>query len=343
MRRRELLLSLGASAVAGSAIGRVPPARVMTVRGWVEASRLGVTLAHEHALASFQPDAERRRAPIPYDRDEVVAVVLPRLQRLKALGCRTFIDATAVGLGRDPVLLRRLSEASGLHILTTTGAYAAMGGQFLPPDIETVSVEALAQRWIDEWRKGIEGSGVRPGFIKLGFNGGPLSSVEDKLIRAGVIAHRATGLTIGAHTGPAVSAFAQLAILHAEGIDPSAWIWIHAQQEPDSARHVEAARLGAWVEFDGIDPQTLERHADFVTAMKAAGVLGRTLISQDAGWYEVGKPLGGSARSYEVLFTAFVPALKARGFTAADIDQLLIANPARAFAVGVRANKNAPR
>ena len=83
--------------------------------------------------------------------------------------------------------------------------------------------------------------GVRPGFIKLGFNGGALSEVERKLIRAGAAAHRATGLTIGAHTGPAVAAYEQLAELEAAGVHPSAWIWIHAQNETDPARYNDAA------------------------------------------------------------------------------------------------------
>ena len=81
----------------------------MTVRGWIDSSDMGLTLAHEHALVSFQPYAEWARQPLAYDRDEVVSVVLPRLSRLHALGCRTLVDATPVHVGRDPVLLRRLS------------------------------------------------------------------------------------------------------------------------------------------------------------------------------------------------------------------------------------------
>jgi len=72
--------------------------------------------------------------------------------------------------------LRRLSKASGLHILTVTGNYAADDYKHLPPEVYTVSAEALGQRWIDEWTNGIDGTGIRPGFIKLGFNGGVFSS-----------------------------------------------------------------------------------------------------------------------------------------------------------------------
>jgi phosphotriesterase-related protein len=308
------------------------------VRGWCEADQMGTTLVHEHAVANFQSIADQATRPLPYDRDEVVAIVLPRLMRLRALGLRTFVDATAAHLGRDPVLLKRLSAESGLHILTVTGNYAAFGYRFYPPEIAALTPAVLAARWTAEWEHGIGGSGVRPGFIKLGFNGGPLSDRERLLIRAAAIAHRRTGLTIGAHTGPATAAFEQLAVLRDAGVDPSAWIWIHAQNEPDVTKHIAAARQGAWIEFDGIDDDTLDRHLALVGRMKREELLHRILISHDAGWYTVGEPGGGTARSYEVVFRRFVPALRSAGFSQAEIDMLLIENPARAFTVSVRSH-----
>jgi phosphotriesterase-related protein len=345
MRRRDFLNAAGGIAALGifpvkAALaepqGAVPTNRIMTVRGWIDAAALGTTLMHEHALANFQGYESWSRAPIPYDLEAVTGVVVPRMRRLADQGVRTFVDATAAYLGRDPVLLRHLSEKSGLNILTVTGNYAAFDNRFLPPWVHDLTPVELAGRWIHEWQHGIGGTEVRPGFIKLGFNEGKLSAVEQKLIRAAALAHRKTGLTIGAHTGPAVSAFEQLAILEQEGVDPSAWIWIHAQNEKDRGRHIEAARRGAWVEFDGIDRDSLPLHVELVGAMKEAGLLDHVLISQDAGWYDVAKPDGGTPRSYEILIADFVPALKAKGFTAADIHLLLVTNPAAALTVRPR-------
>jgi len=339
MKRRNFLQAIPAVAavLALPAYARDDDDReVMTVRGRVRSRDMGVTLTHEHLLASFQPYAEWARQPFTYDRDDVVQRVLPHLMRIRELGCRTFVDATAVGLGRDAVLLRRLAQASGLNILATTGNYAAFENKFLPPYVFTDSVEALAARWVGEWQNGIDGTDSRPGFIKLGFNGGPLSDVEQKLIRAGAIAHKATGLTIGAHTGPAVAAFAQLEILRASGIDPSAWIWIHAQNEKDLARHAEAARRGAWVSLDGVSPESVSEHVEMVMNLRQQELLHRTLVSQDAGWYEVGKPNGGTFRPFDTIFTTFIPALRARGCTQAEIDTLFIQNPANAFSIRIR-------
>jgi predicted metal-dependent phosphotriesterase family hydrolase len=341
MKRRAFLhLVAGASVVAtlDGCTGTLKPQGdwIMTVRGRLPARDLGLTLTHEHALANFQPYEEWMRAPRTYDRAEVVRRVQPHLQRIANLGCRSFVDATAVGLGRDPALLAALSQASGLNILTTTGNYAAFDNRFLPQYVRDESHQTLSERWIREFEDGIDGTEVRPGFIKLGFNGSVLSDVERKLIRAGAAAHLATGLTIGAHTGAAVSAYQQLAELEAAGVHPSAWIWIHAQNETDPVKYYDAARRGAWISLDGVSPESLAQHADRVVLLRDAGLLKRVLVSQDAGWYSVGEPDGGKFRPYDTVFTEFVPALKARGLSEAEIDQIFVRNPATAFAVRVR-------
>jgi phosphotriesterase-related protein len=341
MKRRVFLKVLAGASAVTAVEGCVSRAQsgdewLMTVRGRLPARDLGLTLTHEHAMANFQPYAEWERAPRTYDRGEVVRRVLPHLQRIAALGCESFVDATAVGLGRDPRLLLGLSQASGLNILTTTGNYAAFDNRFLPQYVHDDSIETLAARWIREFTEGIDGTQVRPGFIKLGFNGGPLSDVERKLIRAGAAAHRATGLTIGAHTGMAVAAYEELAELEAAGVHPSAWIWIHAQNETDPAKYDDAARRGAWISLDGVSPESVALHADRVVRLRGAGFLHRVLVSQDAGWYSVGEPDGGKFRPYDTVFTEFIPALKARGFSQGEIDQIFVKNPATAFAVRVR-------
>jgi phosphotriesterase-related protein len=313
--------------------------QVMSVTGLMPAHEMGLTLSHEHALANFQPYADWIKQPLTYDRNEVIAVVLPHLEKLRALGCRTFVDATAAHLGRDPRVLLELAKKSGLHILTVTGAYAAFDAKFLPQYVREESTSQVAARWTKECVEGIDGTSVRPGFIKLGFNGGPLTKPEETLIRAAAITHRETGLTIGAHTGPAVAAFAQLKILGEQGVHPSAWIWIHAQNEPDLARHIEAARRGAWIEFDGYRIDETAAYVDRVRRMRDAGLLNHVLLSQDAGWYSVGEPRGGKEfRPYEPILTTLIPALRSAGFTAEETNTLFIRNPAKAFAVRVRAS-----
>jgi phosphotriesterase-related protein len=77
-------------------------------------------------------------------------------------------------------------------------------------------------------------------------------------------------------------------------------------------------------------------HVDLVMHLRAAGVLHRVLVSQDAGWYRVGEPGGGEFRGYDAVFTEFIPQLRARGVSEEEITQIFVRNPAHVFAIGVR-------
>jgi len=306
------------------------PRRVQTVTGAIEASHLGRTLTHEHVIVDFVGAAGWK--PGRYDREEAFAAALPHLKELAEAGCRTLVEATPEHIGRDAVLLRRLSEASGVQILTATGIYGAAQQKFIPDFARRESAEQLAARYEREARRGIGETGIRAGLIKTGVNRAPLAEVERKLVRAAALAHLATGLVVASHTGTGAAALEQLEIFAAAGAAPRAFIWVHAQNEKDRAYHLQVARAGAWVEFDGIREAALDWHLECVEHMKKAALLGRTLLSQDAGWYHVGEPQGGNYRGYTLLFREFLPRLKAAGFSDGEIDQLMVENPARALA-----------
>ncbi len=318
----------------GRAATRSP--EVMTVEGPIPADSLGVTLPHEHVLADFI--GADKTSKDRYDQDEAFLTILPHLKQARELGVRTLVECTPAYLGRDVTLAKRLSKASGVQILTNTGYYGAASRKFVPKHAYTETADQLASRWIKEWKEGIEGTGIRPGFLKTGVDPAPLMDIHQKLIRAAARTHLATGLTIASHTGKAKAAFEELEILKEEGVDPSAFIWVHAQAEQDSKLHFDAAEKGVWIEFDGIRPapNPMRRHLDLAKAMKERGFLDRVLLSHDAGWYSVGEPKGGKFRPFDTLLTHFVPALKEAGFTEAEIRQLTVENPREAFTVRVR-------
>ena len=308
-------------------------ARAITVGGPIDPNAMGLTFSHEHVLVDFI-GADRTSAD-RYDADAALEKILPYLKEIEQLGCRTLVECTPNFLGRDVQLLRRLSAATGLQILTNTGLYGAQQGKFLPEYVATETSEQLAQRWIDEYENGIEDTGIRPGFIKIGVNNGPLVDYDQKLVKAAALTHLATGLTIAAHTGDAVAAKEEVDIVQATGAHPSAFIWVHAQGK-GTEHHLRIARRGAWVEIDGISEENYADYAQQVKALRDADLLPRVLVSCDAGWYRVGEPQGGEYRSHAVLLRQFVPELKALGFSPVEIDQLLVTNPAEAFTVRVR-------
>ena len=293
MRRREFLLLAGGAAMAAD-----QPS----------------VLVHEHVMVDFIGADEIR--PGRYDRDEVFRIARPRLEEIKALGCRRLQECTPNFLGRDPELLARLSDAVGIEIWSNTGLYGAANHKYLPAFARTETAEQLARRWIAESRER-----WRPRFIKIGVNKAPLDELDRKLVRAAAIASRETGLTVASHTGDGAAALEQIEI-----VDPKKFVWVHAQNERDHAIHEKVARAGAWVEFDGIGPKSIDWHLECVQFMSSKGLLGRTQISHDAGWYHVGEPKGGEFRPFTLLYREFLPKIDAK-----DARTLLWENPRAAF------------
>jgi predicted metal-dependent phosphotriesterase family hydrolase len=302
---------------------------VQTATGPVPVSKLGTTLIHEHVMVDFIGAAEVSRSR--YDANEVFRVALPKLKEVAARGCKTIGECTPAYLARDPALLQRLAKASGLHILTNTGYYGAANDKFVPKHAYTESLTQISERWIREATQGIEDTGVKPAFMKIGVDSGPLSEIDAKLINAGALCHKATGLRLHVHTGNGVAARAINDLLTTVKVDPSAYVWVHAQSEKDLSVHQDLASQGVWIELDGINAKSAEIHLRAVEALASKGHLSRMLLSQDSGWYRVGEPGGGQYNGYTYLFTDFVPALRQRGFTDAQIQTLLVANPARAL------------
>jgi phosphotriesterase-related protein len=308
-----------------------PAGAIQTVAGPIVAADLGVTLMHEHIVTDLRDPNERRDGD--YNRDEAVRVALPYLETLRKAGCRTLVEITPIHIGRDPEALRALAGKSGLNIVCATGIYGAAKQRFIPDYAAHESAGQLADRYVREIQEGIGDTGVKPGIIKTGVNTlTPLPEIERKLVRAAALAHKQTGLTVASHTGPGAPALEQLEIFAAAAVDPKAFIWVHAQGEKDHAIHRRMATEGAWVEFDGVSPRSIDWHVECVLAMAEAGLLHRTLVSQDAGWYRPGEPGGGNYRGYTLLLEAFIPRLRDSGFSSEQVDQLLVKNPAKALA-----------
>ncbi|MEJ7829880.1 MAG: hypothetical protein WKF91_16850 [Segetibacter sp.] len=307
---------------------------IISVNGTIPASKMGITLIHEHFLVDFigadKIDAKR------WNRDEVVKKVLPFLLEVKKHGVKTILDCTPAFLGRDVLLQKRLSEESGLQILTNTGYYGAIGNKYLPHWAFTETFGQIAIRWINEFKNGIENTSVKPGFIKIGVDPQQLTELHQKIVKAAALTHLQTGLTICSHTGLAIPAFSEIELLQKAKVHPSAFVWTHAQNEQDKMLHIKAAKLGAWISLDGIGWGNVEKYADTISNLRSAGMLNKTLISHDAGWYKPGEKEGGNFTGYTNIFTQLIPLLNKKGFTDEDIKQLLIKNPAEAFSIRVR-------
>lgn len=306
--------------------------KIMTVNGPIHADSLGRTLAHEHVLVDFigaDKINENR-----WDKTAVLNKVIPYFREAQQAGVQSIIECTPAFLGRDVQLLKMLSDRTGITIITNTGLYGARANKFLPPWVFTETAEQLAARWIKEFEQGIDGTTIKPGFIKISVDAPQegLSDIHKKLVRAAAITHLKTGLTIYSHTGPGKAAFEQIQILQDAKVDPSAFVWVHAQAEKDKTMHIRAAKMGAWISLDDFGGD-VDYYVDALTKLKESGLLNKVLLSHDAGWYRPEEPDGGNFRGFTAIFKILIPRLKEKGFTESDIEQLIIKNPANALKI----------
>ncbi|UCC23749.1 MAG: aryldialkylphosphatase [Planctomycetota bacterium] len=309
---------------------------IMTVDGPIRPSEFGKALVHEHVMVDFIGAAKTGRHR--YNQDDVVETMLPYLQAVRHRGFTGFVDCTPAWLARDVEVLRRLAEQTDLHILTNTGYYGTGNGKFLPAHAFEESAEQLAARWVREWEQGIEGTKIKPGFIKTSVNKGTLNKADKKLVRAAAKAHLQTGLTIACHTGEARTALGVLETVRSEGVAPSALIIVHADGIKKEKVHLKLAEAGVWLEYDGVSDESIKRHVRLIKKMLEAGFGDQLLISHDAGWYWVGEGESGKKkiRPYTTISDKLIPALKSAGVSEAEIDKVLVDNPRRAFTVSLR-------
>lgn len=316
--------------------------KIMTVLGPIAPKDLGNCLPHEHITSRFGEDPEE---VAKYNYEHALADIVPYLKFMKGLGCDSIMCCTTKYFGRDVKLLKKISEASGMHIIANTGLYGSANDRYVPKYAFNSNAEKIALDWISEFDNGIDGTDIKPGFIKIGIDDGPLSEIDARLVRAGALCHKETGLVIQVHTGDnPEAANEQINILKEESVSPKAWIWIHAHKVKNGEDLLHAAEQGAWISLDALRTAnyyeqrtkisvTLERHLELLKLVKEHGYLHQVLLSHDGSSYP---QAGKSKRTFETLFTAFIPMMKGAGFTDEEINQLIKVNPQNAFTIQKR-------
>jgi phosphotriesterase-related protein len=309
---------------------------VMTVNGRMPVAALGKTLVHEHIITNFNGTDQAVEALS--NPQQAIDSVLPWLRKLRMKGYSTLVECTPSYLGKNADLLHRLSELSGLAIITNTGYYAAVDKKYLPGKVDTLDAETLADIWEEEWIGGIGGSNIRPGFIKLGVGSGALDSAEEKIVTAGFLLSNRTGLPVYVHTGGDQSIISQYRLAERIDFDLNRLVWVHAQNGSDSTR-IAMAEKGVWVSLDGVNENQLEEYIGMIGTLRDSGNLKRLLISHDDGWSvdDTGTDLNlalfnnGNSDPYTTIETLLIPRLREIGYSDLEINLLLVQNPSKAL------------
>jgi len=300
---------------------------LITTLGPMTRDQLGMILPHEHVFVDLRTPDEAGYAQA--DVAEVVDLMAPEIERIKALGVTALVECSTGGVGRRADIDLAVSEATGFPIVVPTGNYRE---PWIPAWVAEASEEQLRDWMLAELNEQIENSGVRAAWIKLSAGDDGITELETRILRAAAAAGRQTNAVIGSHTIKGRVVMDQLDIIEASGYSASRFISIHTQEEPDFEMHLAVARRGAWIEYDHVGRADDDDVLELIHRVLDAGFGDQLLLSHDKGWYDPAKPGGGTPMPYTHLCEALLPKLRQSGVDEQTIIQLTHDNPFRAYA-----------
>jgi phosphotriesterase-related protein len=271
--------------------------------------------------------------------DEETAIAEASL--FKRVGGSTLVDATTIGIGRDPSALVRIARATGLNIVMGAGYYV---DAVHPEEMKDLADSDIARQIIGEIRSGVGDAGVRAGIIgEIGCSW-PLTQNERKVLRAAAVAQRDTGAAILVHPGRNERAPEEvLDVLEEAGADVKRVIMGHLDRTiADFGALMELARRGCYLEYDlfgqessyyplsDIDMPSDAQRMDVMKRLIAEGYGDKIVIAQDICSKHRLVKYGG--HGYGHILENIVPRMAEKGYSEGDIDSLLISNPAKVLA-----------
>ncbi len=322
--------------------------KVNTVTGTIAPEEMGVTLVHEHICYGY-PGWEGDQTIAPFDREAIVAVGVETLKQLKSLGVKTYVDATPLDGGRQPEILREVSEKAEVNIICATGYYYE--GEGAPVywkfrgSLGDVRGE-LHELFLREINDGIRDTGIKAGVIKVGTSKGVITDYEKLMFQTAASVQQETGVPIITHTQEGTMGPDQARLLIAAGADPSRIQIGHMSDNVDLDYQKEALSQGVYVSWDRMGlqglagcPMDAQRYPAMIELIKN-GYADKLMISHDCVLTWLGRPLCIPEEALPLiaswhpshLFNNIIPALKEGGVTDAQIQTIIEDNPRRLFA-----------
>jgi phosphotriesterase-related protein len=224
----------------------------------VEPSALGPTNYHEHLfqatplLQGEDLDDETRSGQ--------------EASFLRDSGFAAMVDATPLGLGRQPEALARIAGRVGMKIVATTGRHRE---EHYPPHhwVRSLSVADLEARFLAELTTALPvadtlrgegpamseaGAAVRAGVVKAGIGYWSISAFERQTLEALACAHRETGAPVMVHLEHCSSAHELLDLLISLEVSSTSVVLAHADRSLDPGLHLSLIERGAYLGYDGM-------------------------------------------------------------------------------------------
>jgi predicted metal-dependent phosphotriesterase family hydrolase len=368
MRRLIVLVVVLVVAVATAAMaapnvfGHPPRGRLLfhTTAGPLSEEEVGNVLAHHHMfveLGDATPDEFLDSEP-----EEVYEALKPWLDEAKALGAGTFVELTPFGVGRRPDIVKFVADQADLPTMMVTGIYRE---PFVTDDrpgwVFGASVEEIADFMRGELSddRGVGGTGVPAGFIKLSQNDTGITLTERKILEAACLVAQETDATVASHiTGPIALSVMDAFESFGCDLDRYRFVWIHSHvtaraegarlegdwgsgHDPGFDYVLAAAERGAYISLDAIGSQFwtdffggFDLNLGWIRELVDAGFEDQIIIGSDTGWYDPGFPgqevSWPGSQNYNSIFE-FAEFMADEGVSPELIHKLMHDNPFAAY------------
>jgi phosphotriesterase-related protein len=298
---------------------------IRTVRGDIDPTDLGVCYPHEHVLCSPPPDVTDRDLEMDSE-----AAAIQELTWFKQAGGCALVDMTPADYGRNAPGMKSVSEATGIHIIATTGLHK---DKFSARIVKDKAIDELADRLARDVTEGVDGTDIKAGVIKAASSLNVITANEEKVFRAAAKAHHRTGAAISTHTEVGTMGLEQIQLLLAEGVKPEQIIIGHVDRKMEWDYHVAMWQTGVMLSYDQISKEKYapdSQRVEFILRAVKEGfgqqiVLGGDL-ARKSYWPSYGTG-GGPGLTY--ILWRFIPWLRSEGLSEDALQDLLVHNPAR--------------
>ncbi|KAI1289897.1 Phosphotriesterase-related protein [Halotydeus destructor] len=345
----------------------LPKGYVQTVRGPVTAKSIGATLTHEHLYHRASADMFTPRPPAPdfaymadapfeaqnlwwinfhpyshrdnvkFDDSETQEAVASDLNHFHQNGGSCIVECTT--FGGDLQVLKSLSLETKVNIVAGTGYYVHIGQskETLNLKIEHVYEHMKQQLFVGD------SSGTKCGLIGELGSCWPVDDFEKKVIRAAAMVHQQhPSVPVSIHPGRDRRAPEEVTRIFLEaGGKADKLVMCHLDRTLlDDGDLLDYAKFGSILEFDLFGVETsyyqlsddLDMPSDAVRILRLKtlvdeGLGDRIVISHDIHTKQRLMHFGG--HGYSHILQNVVPKMRKRGFSKANIQDILINTPRR--------------
>lgn len=310
-------------------------ATIPTMKGSISSKDFGVTLIHEHLLFGDIPKEKEK---------ESIAFAVSLLKEAERVGINTIVDLSPT---RDIRLYLEIASQTSINIIVSTGSYIH---GWMPESITKLSEEQYKDRLREELTKGIQGTSIRAGIIKVAGQKTPLTEWEQMVFRAAATVQQELKVPIATHA--IFKPEEQFKWLVKNGADPTKLFFSHTEakfgwgglnREQMGEQLLRIARGGGHMMFNNFGYEFDTPWEDLVYLIRLLcdqGLRDKVLISADCYWHwKNGKMIVNvddvrpetRNKTYAYMMTDAVPDLLKAGFSAKDIQAFLVENPVRFF------------